>query len=233
MTQNRILVICPSRDRPDKAIEAYESWKETRTDLSDFYVAIDEDQVDLYKPVLEKGIPIQYCPKGRRGMADCANYAACYWAKHYDYIMFIGDDHRFRTLNWDRFFKEAMDKQGGWGYVYGNDLLQGAALPTEVMVSSNIINLLGYFIYPKLQHLWIDNYWLALGSSIEKITYLDHVVIEHMHYSVGKSEHDQAYKEVNNNDIISHDQHVFTEWVHNPTGLHDEVRQIKEAMASV
>lgn len=213
-----IAVICPTRDRPQNAIDAYESWMANNAGYSDFYVVCDSDQGELYEGPYKRIV----APKtGRRGMTDPVNYAAMILSKEYNYIMFIGDDHRFRTSDWDRQFLEAYASMGGSGFIYGNDLLQGAALPTACSMSSNYIQKLGYMVYPELIHLYIDNYWLSLGRALGKITYLGNVIIEHMHFCNGKAPHDAAYAAVNNGHIISTDQSTYSR-----IDINNEVRKL-------
>jgi hypothetical protein len=47
------------------------------------------------------------------------------------YLASLGDDHRPRTKGWDRRLIDAIESLGGApGIAYGDDKLQGAALPT-------------------------------------------------------------------------------------------------------
>lgn len=207
---DRIAVICPTRGRPQTAHEILASWIGTNSGKSDFWFAVDDDEAGAF-PGLDQA-QVLVTKRGRRGMADSCNAAAANLAQTHQYVMFVGDDHRFRTPGWDAAFIGAANAMNGCGFVYGNDLYHGANLPTAVMVTSNIIEALGHFIWPELQHLYIDNYWLALGEAIERITYLDQVVIEHMHYIVGKSARDACYDAVNAPDLSARDRAAFEAW---------------------
>ncbi len=228
--KDKIAVMCPSRSRPDKAKECFDSWNGTKCacGMSDFFYVLDDDDDHNYPR--HDGAEYIVVPKGRRGMCDPVNFAATKLAKEYKFVMFVGDDHRFRTQDWDKHFRDAIKMNDDVGYVYGNDLLQGINLPTEVMVSSNIINCLGYMILPDLIHLYIDNYWLYLGRGINKIVYINGVIIEHMHYSVGKSEHDEAYKEVNDTSIADADAASFHHWV-NDGRMQREVNKLRKELS--
>ncbi|HVT12593.1 MAG TPA: hypothetical protein VHE55_10015 [Fimbriimonadaceae bacterium] len=207
---DRIAVLCPTRGRSHKAHEVVGSWLETTSGQSDFWFVIDDDEAEGFPEIPRTKALV--AKRGRRGMADPCNVAAGILSGQYRYVMFVGDDHRFRSPAWDAAFLRAVKGQGDWGYVYGNDLYQGANLPTAVMVTSNIIDAIGHFIWPELQHLYIDNYWLALGQAIGRITYLDSVIIEHMHYLLGKSEHDESYRAVNAPDVSARDAQAFAAW---------------------
>lgn len=206
MKTNKIAILCPSRDRVKNMKECIESWELNNSGFSDFFVVCDSDQQSLYE-VFNNLI---VSPKtGRRGMNDPTNYASKILSENYKYVMFIGDDHRFRSKNWDKVFIDEYELNLKYGFVYGNDLFQKSNLPTACCVSSDIINLLGYISYPKLLHLYVDNYWMELGRRLKKISYLDHIIIEHMHPAAGKAANDQAYQQVNNNYVNNHDKAIF------------------------
>jgi GT2 family glycosyltransferase len=81
---------------------------------------------------------------------------------------------------------------------YGNDLLMGEKLPTAVLMSSEIVQKLGYMAPPTLKHQWSDLFWLWLGRDSGTLTYFPDIVIEHLHHSVGKSTIDQTYVDATN-----------------------------------
>ena len=195
------VVLCPVRNRPAQAVECLQSFLDTREDRAfGFWFVVDEDDPTDYPGDLIR------CPPGPKGMVHPTNYGAEILAAKYDLLMWIGCDHRFRTQAWDRLFRDAMEDLDGVGFVYCNDLLQGASLPTECMISSNIVRALGYMVNPKLQHLYVDNFWLSLGRATGRITYLPDVIIEHMHYSVGKSALDEEYVLTNSSEMNERDR---------------------------
>lgn len=208
MKTNKIAVLCPSRDRVKNVQECIKSWELNNSQFSDFFVVCDSDQQTMYEVFNNLIIS----PKtGRRGMNDPTNYASKILCKKYKYVMFVGDDHRFRSKDWDTSFINEYESNIKYGFVYGNDLLQGSNLPTACCVSSDIIELLGYISYPQLLHLYVDNYWVQLGRRLNKISYLNNIIIEHMHPAAGKAINDQAYEEVNNSYVNNHDRKVFEE----------------------
>jgi hypothetical protein len=121
----------------------------------------------------------------------------------------MGDDHRPRTAGWDNTVMDAFEKQGNTGFVYGNDLIWGEGLPTAVFISSRVIEALGFMIPPGMIHLYFDDFWRDFGRAMGKITYLPDVIIEHMHYSVGKSVQDARYQEVNAPEVYDHDRELY------------------------
>jgi hypothetical protein len=116
----------------------------------------------------------------RNNLAGWTNVLARHLAKDYRALASLGDDHLPRTPGWDLRLLEAIAGMGGTGFAYGNDLLQGAALPTAVVVSSNIVTALGWMCEPSMRHYCIDNVWKDLGEGAGCLAYLPDVIIEHL-----------------------------------------------------
>ena len=201
------LVILPTRSRPDKAEEAVALLKE-HSRISDICVAIDEDQSDLYPRIDD----VMYEVNPRLRMNGTLNLVANKYADQYKTIFFLGDDHRVRTSGWDELLYEPI-KNRGYGLAYGNDLLQKQNLATAVMMSTNIISIIGYMAPPKLVHLYMDNFWMNLGQALQCIDYRGGVIVEHMHYMAGKSEADEQYLDVNSDEMYQKDKATYIEYV--------------------
>jgi hypothetical protein len=204
---NTNLVILPSRGRPDKINDALEALKDNSR-ISDFIVAIDDDEADLYPRV--EGFIYEVNPRLR--MNGTLNLVANKYADKYETIYFLGDDHLVRTKGWDELLYAPI-KARGYGLAYGDDRLQGKNLATAVMMSTNIIRILGYMAPPKLIHLYMDNFWMNLGQALDCLDYVPQAVIEHMHYLAGKSEQDAQYAEVNSSEMYQKDRETYLQYV--------------------
>jgi len=206
-----VLVIVPSRGRPDNITELMNAWMETRTYASLQVVVDDDDEMlSRYEMVMETApswVSLEVTPRKRLG--PTLNEYAVKAAPLYDVIGFMGDDHRPRTPGWDRRFAGAIVAMGGVGVVYGNDLFQGPNLPTAVWMSSCIVENLGYMVPPGIVHLFADNFWLDLGNGLGRMSYLNDVLIEHMHPQAGKSEWDPGYAEVNAGSVWEADEQTY------------------------
>ena len=219
---NSNLVILPTRSRPDSAERCINALKEHSV-RSDFVIAIDDDQADLY-PRLD-GVTYEINPRLR--MNKTLNLVANKYADKYETIFFLGDDHLVQTPNWDEYLSKAIAEKG-YGLAYGNDLLQGVKLATAVMMSTNIIKAVGYMAPPKLVHLYMDNYWMILGKELNSLWYFDKVIIEHLHPVAGKVGWDEQYREANSNEVADADRielgrYLEEEWK-------DELAKIKAAV---
>jgi len=203
-----LLVIVPTRERPHKIDEFVPQFKKTATGDTDLLICLDEDDADNYPR--HEGVQYEV-GKGRKKLNPWLNDAAPRYADQYKYIGFMGDDHRPRTNGWDVKLTEALEPYK-YGVSYGNDLLQGMNLATACIQTSTIIEKLGFFSPPKQIHLYLDNYWMALGIKTN-LVYLDDVILEHMHFINNKSQEDRLYREVNSPDIANHDKVQWEEYV--------------------
>ena len=205
-----LVVLVPSRNRPENIAELIKSLDETETE-SDLIVIIDDDepQQDAY---LQLGCDVLMVEKNGKGMAKPLNFAARHYANKYRHFAFLGDDHRPRTKNWDVHFINALDELGT-GLVYGNDLLQGKNLATAIAMTGDIVRALGGMVPPDMIHLYLDNFWMQLGQDLNAMTYLDDVILEHMHPIAGKAQWDEGYREVNAEEVYSADKKALDDYL--------------------
>jgi hypothetical protein len=220
-----MLTIIPTRGRNDNAVRLFEAINAT-ADLTEVVFAIDSDDVQTYAGLISAvdGLPnVKVVVADRMGMNGTLNHWALWFSPDYDYICFMGDDHLPQTFGWDVKLAEAIGTEAGMAY--GNDLLQGENLPTAVVISSKIIRATGFMAPPNLKHLFLDNYWLAMGQALGNCNYLPDVIIEHLHYTNGKAEHDERYAAVNNSEMHNGDQAIFAEYI--ATEFLDDVEDVK------
>lgn len=209
-------MIVPSRERPGNMEELLHAWRETKTGDSEILVAVDADdpEFDGYDRQFGKTVqPDEGLVVGpRERLGPTLNRLAVERAPDFFAIGFMGDDHRPRTKGWDVRMVETL-REMGTGLVYGNDLVQREALPTEVVITADIIRTLGYMVPPGLIHLFMDNYWMGLGQALGRIRYLDDVIIEHLHPLAKSAEWDDGYRERNSQAMYARDHATFLRWV--------------------
>ena len=192
-------VVVPSRGRPENAERLAQAFKDTGAE-ADLYIVIDNDDPkwnEYAKSENYKKLPADNktggCAKslntGAVLLLDITKYPL------YDYFVFMGDDHLPRTPGWDKAFIQALGSNTG--IVYGDDLLQGANLPTAYGMTRDLVNELRGMTFPGCVHLFFDNFVKQLGLDLEYLKYLPDVIIEHMHPVAGKAEMDEGYERVN------------------------------------
>jgi len=221
----RMLTIIPTRGRNANAIRLFEAINAT-ADFTEVVFAVDADDVATYNGLMAEtaGLNnVKVVIAERMGMNGTLNHWALWFAPDYDYICFMGDDHLPRTGGWDTKLAEAIGTDPG--IAYGNDLLQGENLPTAVVMSSRIIRATGFMSPPALKHLFLDNYWLAMGKALGNANYLPDVILEHLHYTNGKAEHDERYAAVNTVEMHNGDQAIFAEYL--ATEFSNDVENVK------
>lgn len=209
VTDRRLLVIVPTRGRPENVLRLEQARMETMATRSHFLYVVDEDdpEVGRYLHIGVDDLAIVH----RRRLGPTLNMISADRAPGFDYVGFMGDDHLPRTPEWDRMIVNALD-WGGPRIVYGNDLLQGANLPTAVFMPSRVVKALGFMCPPDQVHLYLDNFWLELGKAVDCLTYLPGVVIEHLHPAAGKAEWDHRYQEVNSGEVDRADHQAWVEF---------------------
>lgn len=196
-----LAVVVPTRGRPENAARLAAAFEATTASGAVPVFVADEDDPKLedYRALLEAGtIPrlmISNHPGGG-GLCIPLNWAAIRYAEVYENVGFMGDDHLPRTVGWDTEMIGELDSLEP-RLAYGNDLLQGANLPTAVFMQSRMIRAIGVMAPQVMRHLYLDNFWKELGERTGGLRYRDDVVIEHLHPVAGKAEWDERYRVVN------------------------------------
>jgi len=176
-----------------------QAFKDTNTE-ADLYIVIDNDDPKWNEYAKSENYKKLPADNKTGGCAKSLNTGAVYLLDItkfplYDYFVFMGDDHIPRTQGWDKAFIQALGQNTG--IVYGDDLLQGANLPTAFGMSRDLVNELRGMTFPGCVHLFFDNFVKQLGLDLEYLKYLPDVIIEHLHPVAGKAEMDEGYARVN------------------------------------
>jgi hypothetical protein len=211
MVESDLVVLIPTRGRPDNAVALEQAFVDTNTKAARFYIVDFNDETRSqysWKLPVESVIMIH---NETGGMAYPLNYIARQFIGEFDNFAFMGDDHRPRTANWDEKFVEEL--YTGSDIVYGNDLFQGSALPTAVAMSGEIVEALRGMVPDTQRHLYLDNFWLKLGQDLGRIKYLPDVIIEHCHAFNGKAPMDENYARVNAPEVYSADKVAFDNYI--------------------
>lgn len=217
MRPEDIVILVPTRGRPGAMVELMQAWYDTGASARLVFCVDDDDpELDNYNDLWTKtshnlgGINYMFVAPRRRLAGTLNFFAAMYVDMGVSAIGFMGDDHRPRTKGWDQRFAECLS--GGAGVVYGNDLLVGDRFPTAVVMTSDIPATLGYFCPPGFVHLCLDLVWKDWGEGMGRITYLDDVIIEHMHPANGKAVFDDRYAEVNSHEMVTLDTKAYIDY---------------------
>jgi hypothetical protein len=224
-----LLVLCPTRGRPEAAREAYRAFEDTKwLDGTHMLFPVDSDDPRLADYFAERYPVLRQEQPGN--MVKALN-AAALWAieeLHPKYIGFVGDDHRFRTPGWDEHFTRLLDERGG-GFVYGNDLFwPKGEIPTQIFMSASIVKAIGWMGLPSCRHLYIDNAWRILGEGTQSLFYMPDIVVEHMHPAGGKAEWDEGHRRVNTPEMYGHDEAAFNTWLDG--SMSEDLERVRSAL---
>jgi hypothetical protein len=213
-----LLVIVPTRGRPQNAARALNAWVTTSGfDDAHLTFAVDQDdpELDRYASLIGPGLPEasmvlvpKWVPMVHK-LDDVAHNAVNWY--EYRYIAFMGDDHIPRTDGWARRYCAALAELGT-GIVYGDDLIQGRKLCTQWAMTTDIVKALGRMVPAPVEHMYCDNSIMDLGREIDRITYLSDVKIEHAHPVAGRGAWDAGYERVNSRAQYKKDHQAYRRW---------------------
>ncbi|GAA0796399.1 hypothetical protein [Spirilliplanes yamanashiensis] len=195
-----LAVVVPSRNRPDHARDLAAEFADTcaaKTVLvfavddsdpraADYGVALDvepaaaSEATDAYwAEVAERGVGVLRTASStpeealNRGVAAVLDGLGP-WA-----VGYLGDDHRPRTPGWDRRFLDELHALDG-GLVFAEDLVEGAALPTQIAVTADVARELGFLVPPGVCLPYAGTFWRDLGTAAGCLRYVGDVVVERL-----------------------------------------------------
>lgn len=182
----------PTRNRRENCERFLKSFEEM-TDDADLVFITDSDDQDSYKD-MDWGSALPAMLDPREPTAGKVNRMADTCASAYDALMFIGDDNTFATPHWDTILmKVLMEDMGGTGMVYPENGRRND-IPESIIISSDIVMHLGYFMNPGFAHYYVDNVWAMLGKRSSLLRFCPQVVVDHKHYSVDpQTPRDETY----------------------------------------
>ncbi len=197
MLNPKFSILVPTRGRPENVIRLIESIIKTASGKHKIEVIfyIDEDD-ETFPNHLETNSMISVV-RGKRVWISLA-WNTLYSNSKGEIIMYSGDDVVFETYNWDEMVSNAFKNfPDNYGLVYGNDGgWYSGKLAINGFVHKDWPKLLGYLAYParlSALDLWIHE----CAAYIGRVTYLDEVIIRHIHYRQGEAlaEFDKTYQE--------------------------------------
>lgn len=163
-----VLVLCPTRDRPDDALAMAMTVLATSQASVAFY--IDDDQIGLYQPVVDfaaSNLERVRCATGPR-IGLCAGYnelAKIYPASVYGLGI---DDSRFLSPGWDTWIEKQIDQfPGRIGVVAVTR--EGLEHAQFCFVSREWVQAVGWFACPKLFHFCPDTVLQLLGEETSMV----------------------------------------------------------------
>ena len=231
MPELKLLVITPSRNRPKNIARLLDAVHETRKIETHLHVCVDDDDPALedYERVFDHagqdGDVLERGP--RKGLAAWTTEIAVRRAGEYPFLASLGDDHVPFTAGWDLALVRGILEMGGTGITYPWDNTR-EDIPEAPVMSSDIVQALGWMAEPSLDHWYIDNVWNDLGWGAGCIRHLRAVTVDHAHAGAGKAAPDQTNKD--NAKSFEKDRAAYYEW--RRTRMADDVAKIRKLRES-
>lgn len=218
--KNKILWICPSRKRAQKLKRTLDSWRQCTSGLSDFLVAIDNDDYSYTEIMQEyKEVIWEINPPINGPFLHLVNNMAVKYAEQYKYLGFMEDDVVFRTQNYEEPFISKLQELKNTGIVYANDNVKKSfarGLIGLPVLNSNIVKKLGWFSPPVLKCLCGDDFWRDMAKHLESGFRFDNIIIEHLHWKRDDKIVDETTVSVNshlNDDKIAYQNYYNTQFL--------------------
>lgn len=228
-----LAIITPTRGRPERVREMIDAARGNAVGPVHIWLGIDRDD-PLGDETIAATLDTSAIRDERRSLSAWTNHLARMALDSPDpprYLASLGDDHRPRTPGWDQRLIDAIEAGGGSGFAYGNDLLQGQAMPTAWVVSADIVQTLGWMMLPGCAHMYVDAAILDLGLRARCITYRPDVIVEHVHPLAGKTGWDASYRETNTEARYAADRAAYEEWLGG--GLEQDAAKIRALAGAV
>jgi hypothetical protein len=189
-----ISVLCPTRNRPDSVVRMMRSALRTAAGPVEFVFYTDDDAEGSVPADIAARPDVTAVTGPRITMTDMWN--RCMENASADIFMQGADDITFNTPGWDMavvtVFALVPDKIV---LVYGDDLIQGAALGTHSFLHRRWVETVGYFTPPYFSRDYGDTWINEMAARLNRRCYLPHVITEHHHLVAGKAPLDETHRD--------------------------------------
>ncbi len=150
------------------------------------------------------------------------------------WVNLLNDDHIIKTKNWDQILSAKID---GTNFITCNDgWMSPFKAAGATMFSIELLETLGLPIYPpNMKHLFIDDFWEAIGRGTG-VWEIDHsVLIEHHNQLKNPTERDSTFYEVygrnpdlSQHELWQHDEKVFRDFMNTEyISVRDKIRKLR------
>jgi hypothetical protein len=198
--ENKIAIVLPVRnfgtERYERLPRCLDSFFDMTEDLADVFVLHDDDECDIYDPILAKYPSVNnLCIKSGLNLMEKINVPAIDIANKYRYVGFIGDDILFKTKWESEFISFLSSRKFALAFANENSEYAGA-LAAHPFITSNMIKAVGFFGCPAVTHQYFDNYWHEMALTVGEVKYFENIIMEHRHPMMFKDIKDKLYDKI-------------------------------------
>jgi len=197
---NAISILTPTRNRPnncDRFIKSlYETTQYTGTLELLFYVDSDDPAKDIYKEIEERWQNnfwrVEFVIGEPMSVSKSWNIIA---KKSLGDIMIMGnDDLVYKTVRWDsKLMAKLIELDNPYYLTWFNDGINGNRHCAFPVISREWYEALGYFSPGVFNFGYNDTWVYDIAKRVGKLNYMNEILVEHLHFSVGKSNMDDTY----------------------------------------
>ncbi len=200
---DKISLIFPTRNRPKSLRRYCQSVIDTvPTERLKYleiciYLDLDDEQSEpeLRKCIEDYNLDIKI-HRGERIKMSAMWQVAYEECASGDIVKLSADDFVFRTVNWDMIVREEINRfSDRIVLVYGDDGIQHGNIATYSFVTREWIEVSGFWLPRYFCSDYCDTWLDEVSRNIGRKVYRGDLMVEHMHFCVGKSEIDDNTKE--------------------------------------
>ena len=215
----RILLKCPTRSRPQKAISTLKKYVDmaNRKDLLGILVSCDADDTSMQNVRNELTATLRpaswskvvYGNSKSKIQACNADIAECDW--EWDIVVLVSDDMQPQVQGYDDAVRSYMMASfpNTDGILWFNDGFQGTKLNTLTIFGKAMYNSFGYLYHPEYVSLYCDTELTDLCRTTlkDKTVYIPTCIIRHEHPATGYGGNDALY--AHNSKVWNRDMHTY------------------------
>jgi hypothetical protein len=237
MDNPKLLVLCPSRGRPERIMEMLKSYEATVDfDHTRLRILLDKDDKDARKyarnlPSWAEGVTYdrQY---DHTHTTEIINRAFMQ-ENDYEFYSVINDDIEFLTYGWDKSFCNKGKISTGIDDTmvrhYGKDFVSQINIegfPILSGIDGDIARAIGYMQYPKFKHSCGDNFWYWIAKRLDCLHIDKDIHWNHKSHYFGEGEADETYKRTYvYGSNTADDYAVYIDWL--KYKIHKDIEKIK------
>jgi len=205
INETTISILTPTRNRPNNCERFIKSIYATASDKTKielfFYVDNDDPALEQYKSLAahcdseyKDFKKVDFTFGEPKSVSISWNDLA---AKSSGYLMIMGnDDLIYRTANWDSLLIQNLAiryKEDPYWVSWVNDGINADRHCAFPIIAREWYNTVGYFA-PGCFHFGYNDTWVFdIAKRLERTHYINNILVEHMHFSKGKSDMDDTY----------------------------------------
>lgn len=215
MSSFDISLLCPTKYRPQGLEDMWTSAIETADcpdslELVVYVEHYDEETISKIEELEDKYGSQILKIVGEEEVIYSSLHNICCDNSSAELFFCTADDLIFRSQGWDTTAKEAFKEYNDKIiYAYPNDGHWGAELGTHGVFHKNWYNTLGYISPAIFTVDYSDNYIMDICRAIGRAVYMPEMLVEHMHWTFGKSEFDRTAQEAHSRRGVTNNGGIY------------------------